>query len=94
LQVKCWVCVIYDNTRNIFTDKFAITTDTGILTYKTIQATAHNNDTVTIVATDVAGNKAEQLIIVSVKVIGLSTSIVWSGIGDDNKLLERLTVTV
>jgi hypothetical protein len=28
-------------------DKFSITTDTGILTYKTIQATAHDNDTVT-----------------------------------------------
>ncbi len=67
-------------------DKFAITTDTGILTYKTIQATAHDNDTVTIVATDVAGNEAEQPIIVSVKMIGLSTSVVWSGIGDDNKL--------
>jgi hypothetical protein len=38
-------------------------------------------------------NKAEQLIAVSVKVIGLSTSIVWSGIGDDHKP-ERLTVTV
>jgi hypothetical protein len=45
------------------TAKFAITTDTGILTYKTIQATAHDNDTVTIVATDVAGNEAEQPII-------------------------------
>jgi hypothetical protein len=45
-------------------DKSAITTDTGILTYKTIQATAHNNDTVTIVSTDVAGNEAEQLITV------------------------------
>jgi hypothetical protein len=67
-------------------DKFSITTDTGILTYKTIQATAHDNDTVTIVATDVAGNEAEQPITVSVKMIGLSTSVVWSGIGDDNKL--------
>jgi hypothetical protein len=55
-------------------DKFAITTDTGILTYKTIQATAHDNDTVTIVATDVAGNEAEQPITVSVKMIGLLTS--------------------
>ena len=67
-------------------DKFSITTDTGILTYKTIQATVHDNDTVTIVATDVAGNEAEQLITVSVKMIGLSTSVVWSGIGDDNKI--------
>jgi hypothetical protein len=46
--------------------------DTGILTYKAIQTSVHDNDTVTIVATDVAGNKAEQLIIVSVKVIGLA----------------------
>jgi hypothetical protein len=44
------------------------------------------NDTVTIVATDVAGNEAEQPITVSVKIIGLSTSIVWSGIGDDHKI--------
>jgi hypothetical protein len=35
-------------------DKFAITDDTGILTYKAIQTSVHN-DTVTIVATDVAG---------------------------------------
>jgi hypothetical protein len=48
--------------------------------------TAHNNDTVTIVATDVAGNEAEQLITVSVKETNLSTSIVWSSIGDDNKI--------
>jgi hypothetical protein len=39
-------------------------------------ASAHDNDTVTIVATDVAGNEAEQPIIVSVKMIGLSTSVV------------------
>ncbi|CAB9544347.1 hypothetical protein BROOK1789C_1613, partial [Bathymodiolus brooksi thiotrophic gill symbiont] len=77
-------------------DKFAITTDTGILTYKTIQALAHDNDTVTIVATDVAGNEAEQPITVSVKMIGLSTSVVWSGIGDDNKLnaSEMATTTL
>jgi hypothetical protein len=66
-------------------DKFSITTDTGILTYKAIQTSVHN-DTVTIVATDVAGNKAEQLITVSVKESNLSTSIVWSGIGSDNKI--------
>jgi hypothetical protein len=46
----------------------------------------HDNDTVTIVATDVAGNKAEQLITVSVKAVGLSISVVWNGIGDDNKI--------
>jgi hypothetical protein len=67
-------------------DKFAITADIGILTYKTIQATAHDNDTVTIVATDVAGNEAEQSITVSVKMIGLSTSVAWSGIGGDDKI--------
>ena len=68
-------------------DKFSITENTGILTYKAIQTLVHDNDTVTIVATDVAGNKTEQLITVSVKVIGLSTSVVWSGIiGDDNKI--------
>jgi hypothetical protein len=65
-------------------DKFAITTDTGILTYKTIHAIAHDNDTVTIVATDVAGNEAEQPITVSVKIIGLSTSIVPSVITSIN----------
>jgi hypothetical protein len=48
------------------------------LTYKAIQTSVHDNDTVTIVATDVAGNKAEQLIIVSVTVIGLSTSVIAS----------------
>jgi hypothetical protein len=46
LQIKYWICVIYDNTQSIL----------------------------------------EQLITVSVKVIGLSTSDVWSGIGDDNKI--------
>ena len=49
-------------------DKFAITDDTGILTYKAIQTSVHN-DTVTIVATDVAGNETEQLITVSVKIL-------------------------
>jgi hypothetical protein len=33
-----------------------------------------------------AGNKAEQLITISVKETNLSTSIVWNGIGDDNKI--------
>jgi hypothetical protein len=75
-------------------DKFSITTDTGILTYKTIQTSAHDNDTVTIVATDVAGNETEQLITVSVKVISLSTSIVWSSIGDDDKInADEMTTT-
>jgi hypothetical protein len=35
---------------------------------------------------DLAGNKAEQLITISVKETNLSTSIVWNGIGDDNKI--------
>jgi hypothetical protein len=48
-------------------NKFSIAADTGILTYKTIQASILDNDIVTIVATDVAGNEAEQLITVSVK---------------------------
>jgi hypothetical protein len=38
------------------------------------------------VATDVAGNEAEQPITVSVEVMSLSTSVVWSGIGNDNKI--------
>jgi hypothetical protein len=42
--------------------------------------TAHDNDAVTIVATDVVGNEAEQPITVSVEVMSLSTSVVWSGI--------------
>jgi hypothetical protein len=52
--------------------KFSITAGTGILTYKTIQLSVHDNDevagTVAIVATDIAGNEAERLIAVSVKV--------------------------
>jgi hypothetical protein len=43
-----------------------------------------------IVATDVAGNEAEKLITVSVKVVSLSTSVVWNGIGGDNKILGKL----
>ena len=66
--------------------KFSITTNTGVLTYKAIQTLAHDNDTVIIVATDVAGNEAEKLITVSVKVVSLSTSVVWNGIGGDNKI--------
>jgi hypothetical protein len=36
-------------------DKFSITTDTGILTYTEKQTSVHDNDIVTIVATDLAG---------------------------------------
>jgi hypothetical protein len=49
------------------------TTDTGILTYTEKQTSVHDNDIVTIVATDLAGNKAEQLITISVKETNLST---------------------
>ncbi|CAC9549109.1 hypothetical protein [uncultured Gammaproteobacteria bacterium] len=62
-------------------DKFAITADTGILTYKAIQTSVHN-DTVTIVATDVAGNKAEQSIIVSVKILAQGFVINGENAGD------------
>jgi hypothetical protein len=40
---------------------------------------------VTIIATDSSGNETEQLNTVSIKK-ALSTSIAWSGIGDDNKI--------
>jgi hypothetical protein len=52
-----------------------------VLTYKAIQTLAHDNHTVIIVATDVAANEAEKVITVSVKVLSLSTSVVWNGIG-------------
>ncbi|CAB9543647.1 hypothetical protein formerly called flagellar hook-length control protein FliK, partial [Bathymodiolus brooksi thiotrophic gill symbiont] len=55
-------------------DKFSITTDTGILTYKTIQTSVHS-DTVTIVATDVAGNEAERSITISVKTLAQGFAI-------------------
>ncbi|CAB5504767.1 beta strand repeat-containing protein [Bathymodiolus thermophilus thioautotrophic gill symbiont] len=51
--------------KNANTSKFAITADTGIVTYKTIQTTVHN-DTVNIIATDVAGNTTDQTVVVSV----------------------------
>jgi hypothetical protein len=41
---------------------------------------------VAIIATDVAGNETEKLITVSVKAIGLSTSIAWDRIGDNNRI--------
>ena len=75
-------------------NKFSITADTGILTYKTIQTLLHNNDTVTIIATDVAGNKTEQLIAVSVKAVDLSTSIAWNGIGSNNKIDANEIATI
>ncbi|OJA03595.1 FG-GAP repeat protein, partial [Bathymodiolus thermophilus thioautotrophic gill symbiont] len=53
--------------KNADTSKFTITTNTGIVTYKTMQTTVHDNDTVTIIATDVAGNTAERVVAVSVR---------------------------
>ncbi|AYQ56080.1 Integrins alpha chain [Bathymodiolus thermophilus thioautotrophic gill symbiont] len=70
--------------KNADASKFLITADTGIVTYKTIQTSTHDNDTATIIATDTAGNEKEQLITVSVKNIALSTSIAWNGIGNDH----------
>ncbi|WP_202752930.1 integrin alpha, partial [Bathymodiolus thermophilus thioautotrophic gill symbiont] len=52
--------------KNASTSKFAITTDTGIVTYKAIQTTVHT-DAVTIIATDVAGNATERVVTVSVR---------------------------
>ncbi|SHA16263.1 Flagellar hook-length control protein FliK [Bathymodiolus thermophilus thioautotrophic gill symbiont] len=52
--------------KNASTSKFAITTDTGIVTYKAIQTTVHT-DAVTIIATDVAGNATERVVAVSVR---------------------------
>jgi hypothetical protein len=54
-------------------NKFSIAADTGILTYKTIQASILDNDIVTIVATDVAGNEAEQLLIAELSVLPKTT---------------------
>ncbi|CAB5500459.1 hypothetical protein THERMOT_1238 [Bathymodiolus thermophilus thioautotrophic gill symbiont] len=47
-------------------DKFEITADTGVVTYKTIQ-TSERDDTITIVAADIAGNTVEKVVTVSVK---------------------------
>ncbi|CAB5505862.1 hypothetical protein THERMOT_2233, partial [Bathymodiolus thermophilus thioautotrophic gill symbiont] len=66
-------------------DKFTISKK-GELRYKQKQATAHNDDKVTIIATDAAGNETRQLVTVSVKDFILSTSVVWSNIGDDNNI--------
>ncbi|OJA03364.1 hypothetical protein, partial [Bathymodiolus thermophilus thioautotrophic gill symbiont] len=45
-----------------------------------------NDDKVTIIATDAAGNETKQLVTVSVKDFVLSTSVVWNNIGDDNNI--------
>jgi hypothetical protein len=52
--------------KGVNADKFSITTDTGILTYKEKQTSKHD-DTVIIIATDLAGNKVEKSITVSIK---------------------------
>ncbi len=69
-------------------DKFSITTDTGILTYKTIQTSVHN-DTVTIVATDVAGNEAERSITVSVKTLVQGFTINGENAGDMSGIVSN-----
>jgi hypothetical protein len=66
-------------------ERFTNDNTTGELKYKKKQ-TQVGVHKVTIIATDVVGNETEQLITVSVKAIGLSTSITWGGIGDDNKI--------
>jgi hypothetical protein len=69
-------------------DKFSITTDTGILTYKTIQTSVHN-DTVTIVATDVAGNETERSITVSVKTLVQGFAINGENVGDISGIVSN-----
>jgi hypothetical protein len=64
-------------------NKFLITTDTGILTYKTIQTSVHN-DTVIIVATDIAGNETERSITVSVKILAQGFVINGENADDSN----------
>ncbi len=69
-------------------DKFSITTDTGILTYKTIQTSVHN-DTVTIVATDIAGNETERPITVSVKTLVQGFTINGENAGDISGIVSN-----
>ncbi len=69
-------------------DKFSITTDTGILTYKAIQTSVHN-DTVTIVATDVAGNETERSITVSVKTLVQGFTINGENAGDISGIVSN-----
>ncbi|SGZ91413.1 Flagellar hook-length control protein FliK [Bathymodiolus thermophilus thioautotrophic gill symbiont] len=64
--------------KNASTSKFAITTDTGIVTYKAIQTTVHT-DAVTIIATDVAGNATEQTVTVSVRIADIAQGFVMNG---------------
>ncbi|CAB5503515.1 BspA family leucine-rich repeat surface protein, partial [Bathymodiolus thermophilus thioautotrophic gill symbiont] len=73
--------------------KFKINADTGKVTYKTLQTSAHNNDMATIIATDNAGNTTEQLITVSVQDIGLTTSIVWGNISNNDNIIGTSDLT-
>ncbi|CAB5503063.1 RTX toxins and related Ca2+-binding proteins, partial [Bathymodiolus thermophilus thioautotrophic gill symbiont] len=74
--------------KNASTSKFAITTDTGIVTYKAIQTTVHT-DAVTIIATDVAGNATEQTVTVSVRITDIVQGFVMNGesAGDESGYL-------
>ncbi|WP_180334729.1 cadherin repeat domain-containing protein, partial [Bathymodiolus thermophilus thioautotrophic gill symbiont] len=75
-------------------DKFTIS-NTGELKYKQAQTQAGTH-TVTIIATDIAGNTAEKTVSVSVVDISLSTSITWNNIGTDNIIntAEMATATL
>ncbi|WP_180334700.1 hypothetical protein, partial [Bathymodiolus thermophilus thioautotrophic gill symbiont] len=75
-------------------DKFTIS-NTGELKYKQAQTQAGTH-TVTIIATDIAGNTAEKTVSVSVVDIGLLTSITWNNIGTDNIIntAEMATATL
>ncbi|SGZ60811.1 Alkaline phosphatase [Bathymodiolus thermophilus thioautotrophic gill symbiont] len=75
--------------KNAEDSKFLINANTGIITYRTIQTSVHD-DTITIIATDAAGNTKEQSITVSVKDIDLSTSVVWNHIGNSNINIDKL----
>jgi hypothetical protein len=66
----------------------------SITLFKDNTTNIYYNDTVTIIATDVAGNKTEQLIAVSVKAVDLSTSIAWNGIDNNNKIDANEIATI
>ncbi|MBA5249130.1 MAG: type I secretion C-terminal target domain-containing protein, partial [Gammaproteobacteria bacterium] len=58
-------------------------TNNGELKYNNIQTLVEDH-TVTIIATDVAGNTSEQAVTVSVKATLINTSVAWNNIGNDN----------
>ncbi|CAB5494264.1 Ig-like domain-containing protein [Bathymodiolus thermophilus thioautotrophic gill symbiont] len=84
--------IIY-SLKEAASSKFKINADTGKVTYKTLQTSAHNNDTATIIATDNAGNTTEQLITVSVQDIGLTTSVVWGNISNNDNIIGTNDLT-